>query len=68
MAPPNHATSIEHLIEQQMTRWELARRRQKQQERPGRGKLGRLYFGPYFLISRDKGAGGKEVAKLIGQR
>jgi cytidylate kinase len=68
MAPRNHGRSIEHLVEQQMTRWELASRQQKQQERPGRGRLGRLYFGPYLLISRDKGAGGKEVAKLIGQR
>lgn len=51
-----------------MTRWELARRRQKQQERPGRGKIGRLYFGPYLLVSREKGAGGREVANLIGQR
>lgn len=51
-----------------MTRWELARRRQRQQERPGRGKIGRIYFGPYVLVSRDKGAGGHEVAKLVGQR
>jgi cytidylate kinase len=68
MSPPNHGTSIEQLIEQQMRRWELARRRQAQQERPGRGKLGRVYFGPYVLVSRDKGAGGRETAKLIGQR
>lgn len=68
MAPRNHGTSMEHLIEQQMTRWELARRQQKQQQRPGRGKLGRLYFGPYILVSRDKGAGGHEVAKLLGER
>lgn len=68
MAPSNHGTSMEQLIEQQMKRWELSHRQQKQQERPGRGKLGRLYFGPYLLISRDKGAGGHEVAKQIGQR
>lgn len=68
MAPPEYGTSLEHLIEQQMKRWELARRRRLQQERPGRGKLGRLYFGPYLLISREKGAGGHQVANLIGQR
>ncbi|MEJ2007041.1 MAG: cytidylate kinase-like family protein [Acidobacteriota bacterium] len=68
MAPRNYGTSLEQLIEQQMTRWELARRRQKKQERPGRGKVGRLYFGPYLLVSREKGAGGHEVANLIGQR
>lgn len=64
----NHGTSVGLLVEQQMTRWELERRRQKRQERPGRGKVGRLYFGPYLLVSREKGAGGHEVAKLIGQR
>ncbi len=68
MAPKDHGTSMEHLVEQQITRWHLARRKQTLQERPGRGKLGRLYFGPYVLISRDKGAGGHEVAKLIGER
>jgi cytidylate kinase len=68
MTPPEHAASLEQLIEQQMTRWELARRKRMQQERPGRGKLGRLYFGPYVLISREKGAGGHQVANLIGQR
>ena len=68
MTPPEHASSLEQLIEQQMTRWELARRKRLQQERPGRGKLGRLYFGPYVLISREKGAGGHQVANLIGQK
>lgn len=68
MARTNHGTSMEQLIEQQIRRWELARRQRKQQERPGRGKLGRLYFGPYLLVSRDKGAGGHEVAELIGKR
>jgi cytidylate kinase len=68
MAHPEHGTSLEQLIEQQMGRWELAHRRRAQQERPGRGKLGRLYFGPYLTISRDKGAGGHEVADLIGHK
>ena len=68
MAHPEHGTSLEQLIEQQIGRWELERRRKAHQERPGRGKLGRLYFGPYLMISRDKGAGGHEVANLIGQK
>ena len=68
MVPPEYGTSLEQLIEQQIGRWELARRRKARQERPGRGKLGRLYFGPYLLISREKGAGGRQVANLIGQR
>jgi cytidylate kinase len=68
MAHPEHGKSLEQLIEQQMGLWELARHRQAHQEHPGRGKLGRLYFGPYVLISRDKGAGGRQVANLIGHR
>src|SRR5579863_7864671 len=68
MAHPEHGTSLEQLVEQQIGRWEMARRRKAHQERSGRGKLGRLYFGPYLLISREKGAGGRQVANLIGQR
>jgi cytidylate kinase len=68
MAHPEHGTSLEQLVEQQIGRWDLALRRRTQQERPGRGKLGRLYFGPYLLITRDKGAGGHQVANLIGQK
>jgi cytidylate kinase len=68
MAHPEHGTSLEQLVEQQMTRWELASHKRAQLERPGRGKLGRLYFGPYLLISRDKGAGGRQVASLIGRK
>lgn len=68
MVRPEYGTSVEQLIEQQIGRWELARHRKAHQERPGRGKLGRLYFGPYLLISREKGAGGRQAANLIGQR
>ncbi len=68
MAHPEHGTSLEQLVEQQMTRWELASHKRAHMERAGRGKLGRLYFGPYLLISRDKGAGGRQVANLIGRR
>lgn len=68
MAHPEHGTSLEQLIEQQIGRWEMDRRRQAHRERPGRGKLGRLYFGPYLLISREKGAGGRQVANLIAEK
>ena len=32
-------------------------------QRPGRGKEGDLSYGPYLLISREKGAGGNAVAQ-----
>lgn len=68
MARPEHGTTLEQLVEQQITRWDLASHRRTQLERPGRGKLGRIYFGPYLLISREKGAGGRQVAHSIGQK
>ncbi|HUX11100.1 MAG TPA: cytidylate kinase-like family protein [Terriglobia bacterium] len=68
MVSPKYGSGLEQLVEQQIKGWEVARRRQMQQERPGRGKLGRLYFGPYVLISREKGAGGRQVASQIGKR
>jgi len=33
-----------------------------------RGKEGDLFYGPYVTISREKGAGGNAVAKLVGRR
>jgi cytidylate kinase len=38
------------------------------ENRPGRGKEGDLFYGPYLMISRQKGAGGNAVARLVGQR
>jgi cytidylate kinase len=37
-------------------------------KRSGRGKEGKLSFGPYLLISREKGAGGSAVGHLVGKR
>jgi cytidylate kinase len=38
------------------------------ERRPGRGKEGNLFYGPYLLISRERGAGGNAVAQLVGKR
>jgi cytidylate kinase len=38
------------------------------EERAGRGKEGKLAYGPYLLISREKGAGGSAVGQLTGKR
>ena len=35
--------------------------------RPGRGKEGKLTYGPYLLFSREKGAGGSAVARRAGK-
>jgi hypothetical protein len=38
------------------------------EQRSGRGKEGKLSYGPYLLISREKGAGGSAVGQLAGKR
>jgi hypothetical protein len=44
------------------------KRLENPQPRPGRGTEGNLSYGPYLLISREKGAGGNAVAQLVGRR
>lgn len=46
----------------------LEKRLENCERRPGRGKEGGLFYGPYLLISRQKGAGGNAVAQLVGKR
>ena len=46
----------------------LEKRLENRERRPGRGKEGNLSYGPYLLISREKGAGGNAVAQLVGRR
>jgi cytidylate kinase len=46
----------------------LEKRLENREQRPGRGKEGDLSYGPYLIISREKGAGGNTVARLVGRR
>ena len=46
----------------------LENRLENREQRPGRGKEGDLFYGPYLTVSREKGAGGNAVAKLVGRR
>lgn len=46
----------------------LEKRRGNRERRPGRGKEEDLFYGPYLMISREKGAGGNAVARLVGKR
>ena len=46
----------------------LENRLENRERRPGRGSEGDLLYGPYLLISREKGAGGNAVAQLVGRR
>lgn len=46
----------------------LEKRLENHERRPGRGKEGDLFYGPFLIVSREKGAGGNAVARLVGKR
>jgi cytidylate kinase len=63
---------IEKFVKEQIAVFQaneaLEKRLENRERRPGRGKEGDLFYGPYLIISREKGAGGNAVARLVGQR
>jgi cytidylate kinase len=60
--------SLEELIAKQIQLYEENRRAEKQESRAGRGKVGEVSYGPYLLMSREKGSGGQAVAQRVGER
>jgi len=60
--------SVEQFVEEQVAIWEADEQLEKRRRQTGRGKTGARSFGPYVLISREGGAGGLMVAKLVGER
>ncbi|MCX6926332.1 MAG: cytidylate kinase-like family protein [Verrucomicrobia bacterium] len=59
---------IEDLVRKQIALYRAYDIRDEHVQRSGRGKEGNLAFGPYLLISREKGAGGSAVGELAGKR
>ena len=63
---------VEDYIKRQIAAYEANELAEKRleipQQRPGRGTEGDLSYGPYLLISREKGAGGNAVGQLVGKR
>ncbi len=59
---------IEDLVRKQVALFRAYDIRAEHEQRSGRGKEGKLAFGPYLLISREKGAGGSAVGELAGKR
>lgn len=59
---------MEDLVRKQIALYRAWDIRAVSEPRPGRGKEGKLTYGPYLLISREKGAGGSAVARLAGKR
>jgi cytidylate kinase len=59
---------IEDLVKKQIALFQAYDIRASREQRPGRGKEGNLTYGPYLLISREKGAGGNTVAQAVSRR
>ena len=59
---------IEDVVRKQIAFYQAYDIRADRERRPGRGKEGKLSYGPYLLISREKGAGGSAVGQLAGKR
>jgi len=59
---------VEEYIKRQIAVFQANEALENRKQRPGRGKEGDLFYGPYLTVSREKGAGGNAVAKLVGRR
>ncbi len=59
---------VEKYIKNQIAIFQANEALENCEQRPGRGKEGDLFYGPYLTVSREKGAGGNAVAKLVGRR
>lgn len=59
---------IEDVVRKQIALYRAYDIRAERDQRPGRGKEGKLSYGPYLLISREKGAGGSALGQLAGRR
>ena len=59
---------VEDYIKKQIALFQANELLEARERRPGRGKQNNLSYGPYLLISREKGAGGNAVAQRVGKR
>jgi cytidylate kinase len=59
---------VEDYVKKQIAVFQANELLENREQRPGRGMEGNLSYGPYLLISREKGAGGNTVARLVGKR
>ncbi len=58
---------IEDFVKKRIALYRAYDLRAERTQRSGRGKEGKLSYGPYLLISREKGAGGSAVGQLAGK-
>lgn len=59
---------VTKLIAKQVALWESRQRLATADQRPGRKQVGEIYYGPYLLISRQRGSDGDKIAQAAGGR
>ena len=59
---------VTKLIAKQVSLWESRQRLATADQRPGRKQVGEIYYGPYLLISRQRGSDGDKIAQAAGGR
>jgi hypothetical protein len=59
---------IYDVVRKQIALYQADQIRANRQRRSGRGKEGKLSYGPYLFISREKGAGGSALGQRAGKR
>jgi cytidylate kinase len=68
MTTSNHGLLVEKLVSRQVRQWEILRQARKECAPPGRGMVDGVCYGPYLLVSRERGSGGLELARRVGER
>ncbi len=68
MPATDHGLVLEKLVSRQVKQWDQARRSRKECTMPGRGMVEEVGYGPYLLVSRERGSGGLELARRVGRR
>jgi hypothetical protein len=59
---------VEDMVRKQIALYQAYDIQAAHHQRVGRGEEGKLSYGPYLLISRERGAGGSAVGQLAGKR
>jgi cytidylate kinase len=60
--------NVEQFVKKQIAFWKASEQLEKNRQKTGYSETDRIPFGPYVLFSREKGAGGRAVARLVGEK
>lgn len=59
---------VSRLVETQVAMWKIKSLLEDVNQRPGRRLIHNVAYGPCLLISRERGSGGSQIARLAGER